>query len=470
MKTKLPIATTLVLHAIVIGSSWTTARAEARETSSRQRDYEIGVQAYVYAYPMVLMEMTRRASTNVPALAVPRAPMNQFAHMDVFPDHTFRDVVRPNADTLYSILWFDVSTEPLVISVPDTGGRYYVLQMMDMWTDVFAAPGNRTSGTKAQDFAIVGPNWRGTLPKNVQRLRCPTNIGWIIGRTQTNGAADYKNVHRIQDGYKSTSLSQWGKSYNPLAKSPVNPKWDMKTPPPVQVAKMSAQAFFELFAELLKENPPHELDWNMVEQLKQIGITPGKDFNFLKLPAKKQKALEKAVGDAQRMIAKKQAGEAVNGWHVAREIMGNYGTSYLQRAYIALIGLGANVPEDAVYPMSNVDSGGKPYHGSHRYVLHFDKVELPPVRGFWSISMYDDEMYFVDNPIRRYAIGDRDKLQFNKDGSLDLYIQHASPGKDKESNWLPAAKGDFDLVLRAYWPKVEVLTGDWDPPPVRIRK
>jgi hypothetical protein len=230
---------------------------------------------------------------------------------------------------------------------------------------------------------------------------------------------------------------------------------------------MSAKTYFELFAKLLEDNPPHELDWNMVEQLKQIGIIPGEDFDFSKLSAEAQGALERAVGDAQKMIVEKQTGEAVNGWQFARELMGNYGTSYLRRAYIALIGLGANVPEDAVYPMSNVDSEGQPYNGSQRYVLHFDKGELPPTRGFWSLSMYDDEMYFVDNPIRRYAIGDRDKLQFNKDGSLDIYIQHASPGKVKESNWLPAPEGDFDLVLRAYWPMLEVLAGGWNPPAVK---
>jgi hypothetical protein len=230
---------------------------------------------------------------------------------------------------------------------------------------------------------------------------------------------------------------------------------------------MSAKAYFELFAKVLKHNPPHELDWNMVEQLKQIGIIPGEEFDFSKLPAEMQKTLERAVGDAQKMIAEKQAGEALRGWVFAREFMGNYGSSYLQRAYIALIGLGANVPEDAVYPMSHVDSEGQLYNGSNRYVLHFEKDELPPIRAFWSLSMYDEEMYFVDNPIRRNAIGDRDKLQFNKDGSLNIYIQHASPGEAKESNWLPAPKGNFDLVLRAYWPMHEVLIGDWNPPAVK---
>ncbi len=431
------------------------------------RTHEIGIQAYIYAYPMIMMEITRRVSTNVEAPRGFQAPMNQFAHLRAFPDHTFKEVVRPNADTLYSIVWFDVSKGPQVLSISDTGGRYYMLPMLDMWTDIIAAPGSRTSGTKAASFAIVGPTWKGSLPDGVEPVRSPTNVGWIIGRTQTNGAADYENVHRIQDGYKLTPLSRWGKPYKPPAKSPVNSTWDMKTPPPVQVARMSAKDYFELFAKLLKDNPPHEFDWNMVEQLKQIAIIPGEDFSFSELSAEKQKALERAVGDAQKMIAGNPLGEAVNGWQIARELMGNYGTSYLRRAYIALIGLGANVPEDAVYPMSNVDSEGQPYNGSHRYVLHFDKGELPPVRGFWSLTMYDEKMYMTNNPIRRYAIGDRDKLQYNKDGSLDIYIQHASPGKAKESNWLPAPEGDFDLVLRAYWPMHEVLTGGWNPPAVK---
>ena len=471
------------------------------------RTHEVGVQSYLYAYPMVMMEITRRVSTNVEAPVGPLAPMNQFAHLRAFPDHTFKEVVRPNADTLYSIVWFDVSKEPQVLSVSDTGGRYYMLPMLDMWTDIIAAPGSRTSGTKAANFAIAGPTWQGDLPDDVESIRSPTNVGWIIGRTQTNGATDYQNVHRIQDGYKLTPLSQWGKEMGgmemggsamggitmggkgiggeamggnamggkamggkadmPPTKVPVNSTWDMTATPPVQVARMSAKAYFELFAKVLKHNPPHELDWNMVEQLKQIGIIPGEEFDFSKLPAETQKTLERAVGDAQKMIAEKQTGEAVSGWQFNYEFMGNYGTSYLQRAYVAHIGLGANVPEDAVYPMSNVDSEGQPYNGSNRYVFHFEKDELPPIRAFWSLSMYDEEMYFVDNPIRRNAIGDRDKLQFNEDGSLDIYIQHASPGEAKESNWLPAPEGYFDLVLRAYWPMHEVLIGDWNPPAVK---
>jgi len=433
------------------------------------RTHDIGVQAYTYAYPMILMEITRRVVTNVEAPGGNLAPMNQFAHIRAFPDHKFRDIVRPNADTLYSIVWFDVRKEPLVVSVSDTGGRYYMLEMMDMWTDVFASPGSRTSGTKAANFAIVGPGWNGTLPDGVGRLRCPTSMGWIIGRTQTNGAADYKNVHRIQDGYKLTPLSKWGKPYSPSAKSAVNSAWDVKTPPPVQVASMSAEVYFELFATLLKYNPPHELDWNIVVQLKQIGIVPGEDFGFSKLPQSTQESLQRAVGDAQEMIAKygERSGGLINGWLVKREMMGTYGTSYLGRAFVARIGLGANVPEDAIYPMSMVDGDGKPYNGSYHYTLHFDKGKLPPINAFWSLTMYDADGYFVGNPTNRFAIGDRDKLEFNSDGSLDIYIQHNTPGRYKESNWLPAPAGDFNLVMRLYWPRTSILTGEWNPSAVK---
>lgn len=466
MKAKSVLMNVVVLVTCAAGPAWMAAPAVAEDVSSHQRDYEIGVQAYVYAYPMIMMEITRRVSTNVEAPTGPFAPMNQFAHMRAFPDHTFREVVRPNADTLYSIVWFDVSNEPLVLSVPATE-RYYMMPMLDMWTDVFAVPGSRTSGTKAANFAIHGPNWQGKLPDGVEPIRSPTSIGWIIGRTQTNGVADYENVHRIQDAYKLTPLGQWGKPYNPPQKSPVNPAWDMKTPPPVQIAKMDAETYFELFATLLKDNPPHEMDWNIVEQLKQIGISRGQNLDFSRLSTDTQKALEKAVADGQKVIAGHSAGETVNGWAVARAMMGSYGTSYTQRAYVALIGLGANLPEDAIYPMSAVGVDGKPYHGGNRYVLHFDKDQIPPVNAFWSLAMYDSEGYFVENPIDRYSIGDRDKLSFNGDGSLDIYIQHETPGDGNQSNWLPAPGDDFNLVIRLYWPRAEILSGAWNPPAIK---
>ena len=429
--------------------------------------YEIGVDAYVYAYPMVLMETTRRLFTNVSAPIGSFAPMNQFAHLRAFPDHTDREVVRPNADTFYSLVWFDVSTEPLIISVPDTEGRYYMLPMLDMWTDVFAAPGSRTSGTGAADFAIVGPDWKGDLPEGVDLIRSPTGIGWVLGRTQVDGPSDAPTVHRLQDAMKATPLSSWGEDYAPPAKVPVNEAWKPTAEPPVMVAQMSAEAFFELFTELLKQNPPHEMDWNIVSQMERLGIVPGEDLHFSELPPETRSALERAIPEALDMIANMVAGESEDGWSIARQMMGSYGTSYTQRAYIALIGLGANLPEDAIYPMTVTDADGKPYHGRHRYVLHFDADELPPVYGFWSVALYDGDGYFVENPIGRNSIGDRDDLQYNSDGSLDIYIQHESPGADKEPNWLPAPPDDFNFIMRLYWPRSPILTGEWNPPAIR---
>ena len=456
-KPRLTLFSLILLIPWVGGVSW-----------AGDRTHEIGVQAYIYAYPMVLMETSRRFLTNVEAVEFGHAPMNQIVHLRGFPDHNFKKVVRPNADTLYSIIWFDVSTEPQVLSIADTGGRYFVLQILDFWTDVIASPGSRTSGTSDVSFAIVGPNWQGTLPEGVKRIRATTDKGWVIGRTQTNGKGDYRNVHKIQDGYTVTPLSAWGQDHLVRRWDAVNTDWDMETRPPVQVARMTAESYFELFAELMKNNPPHEVDWNMVQLLKQIGIIPGESFRFSALPIEDQEALEQAMADAQTLIRRKQSGQLINGWRFTRENIGNYGTSYLQRAYVAMVGLGANVPEDAVYPITNVDSDGNVLDGSHRYVMHFEKSELPPVRGFWSLSMYGEDYYFVDNPIDRYAIGDRNILNLNDDGSLDIFIQNASPGD--ESNWLPAPHDKFNLTLRGYWPKTDMVTGRWDPPPVvRLR-
>ncbi len=459
--------------AVFVAAQFSVGESAATAAPARSQDtraYEIAVQTYLYAYPLVMMEITRRVSTNVAKPGGVLAPMGQFAHLREFPDHTFREIVRPNADTLYSIAWLDVAKEPIIVSVPDTGGRYYVLQMMSMWSDVFAAPGSRTSGNKAGHFAVVGAGWRGILPKGVQRLGSPTGIVWIVGRTQTNGRADYAKVHKIQAVYKLTPLSRWGKRQAKPSMGPINKSWDMKTPPPAQVAKMDAKTYFELFAALLKKNPPQELDWPMVRQLREIGIVPGRELDFAKLDPAVRGALQRAMGEGPKLIGQKirQAGTTVNGWQFLLDGIGTYGTAYLQRAAIALAGIGANVPEDAIYPTSLTAIDGKPYNGRNRYVLRFEKGRLPPANAFWSLTIYDKALYFTDNPIKRYAIGDRDKLKKNADGSLDIYIQHKSPGKGKESNWLPAPAGEFNLVMRMYWPRIEALTLRWSAPAVRL--
>src|SRR5262245_58686934 len=211
---------------------------------SEQQAYEIARDAYVFAYPIVTMDMSMRQSTNVPnATTIPlRAPINQFAHARTYPRAEDRDVVRYNFDTLYSPVWLDLSSEPIILSVPDTEGRYYLLPMLDMWTDVFSVVGSRTTGMKAGNFALVAPSWKGKLPEGVTEIVAPTPTIWILGRTQTNGPADYDNVHKVQDGYKLTPLSQWGKNYAPPESTSTDPAVDNKTPPLVQVNKLDGVA------------------------------------------------------------------------------------------------------------------------------------------------------------------------------------------------------------------------------------
>ncbi|WP_291747189.1 DUF1254 domain-containing protein [Bauldia sp.] len=431
---------------------------------------EIARDAYIYAYPLVLMEVSGHISTNVPEpTGSTSAPVNQFGHALAFPDPSFTVVVRPNADTLYSSLIFDVSKEPLVVTVPDSGGRYYLLPMLDNWTDVFASPGSRTTGNGAQVLAIVGPGWEGDLPAGIARYDSPTAGGWIGGRVQTNGTADYDAVHAFQNGLTAVPLSAYGKPYEP-PKGEVDPNRDVSAPPD-QVDEMDAATFFATFADLMKSNPPHANDYPIIDRMKRIGIVPGEGFSVADQPQAIQDALNAAPEEALPLIkaAWAKAGVLENGWRTNLAAIGTYGADYLHRAGVAYGGLGANVPDDAVYPTAFADSEGRPFDSGRRYVMHFDKDQIPPVRAFWSLTMYNDRQLFADNPIDRYAIGDRDDLAFNPDGSLDLYIQRASPGADKDSNWLPAPQsGSFTMNLRLYWPSFEVIDGRWSPPPVTL--
>jgi hypothetical protein len=438
-------------------------------TVAEQEAYEIGIEAYTYLYPLVLMDATRRQAVNVEAgKTAGRGPMNTFVHVRTFPPADFRDVVRPNFVTLYSIAWLDLTKEAMVVTAPDTQGRYYMLPMLDMWTDVFACPGKRTTGTGAGRFAVLPPGWQGKLPEGVQRIDAPTPYVWIIGRTQTNGERDYEAVHQVQDGCTITPLSQLGKAPQPV-KATIDPTVDMKTPPMIQVDTMAADKYFARAAELLKVNPPHITDQPIVARMGRIGIEPGNSFDLGKADPTVKRALEQAAPDALKAMRAKlpTLARVVNAWQMNTDTVGVYGNYYLKRAIVALFGLGANLPEDAVYPINLGDADGKPLTGANQYVLHFAKNEIPPVAAFWSVTLYDKDGFPTANDLKRNAIGDRDALKFNADGSLDLYIQHVSPGAEKESNWLPAPMGDFNLTMRLYAPKGQVLDGQWVPPAIR---
>ena len=450
--------------------------AEDAEAAAKEAEaFALAAEAYIYGYPLVTMEMTRRVMTNVEKPEGTRAPMGQFVRMREYPSAKFRDVTAPNADTLYTTAWFDVSKEPWIVSVPDMKGRYFLLPMLDGWTDVFQDPGKRTTGTKAQTFAITGPGWSGELPKGVTEYKSPTSLVWLLGRIYSTGTPqDYKEVHALQDKMTAVPLSSWGKPYTPEP-GKVDAAIDMKTAVREQVDNLDANAYFKLLAELMKTNPPNADDAPMVAKLAKIGIVPGQDFDPARLEPAVAKGMAKAPTPAQTQInAWLKEGivagdfKLENGWAFSTKV-GTYGTNYIQRALVTAIGLGANRPQDAVYPTSTGPDLVKKYDGSKNYVMRFEKGQMPPVDGFWSLTMYDKDYFFVDNPLNRYTLSQRNKLKANPDGSVDLYIQAESPGKDKESNWLPAPKDEFILMLRLYWPKEQapsILDGSWKIPPV----
>jgi hypothetical protein len=458
------------------------ASVHAAEPISEEEAQAISVEAYIYFYPLVTMDITRKQFTNVePSRELGKAPMNMFANIPEYPPAGFKGVVRPNFDTLYSVLWADLTKEPLIVSVPDTNGRYYLLPMLDMWSDVFASPGWRTTGTQAGHFLLAPPGWRPDLrdrfieefklPKDIQRIDAPTPYVWIIGRTKTDGPADYDAVHKIQAGFKATPLSQWGKPPQPVMVK-IDPAVDMTTPPKIQVDRMPAGQYFAAAAELMKLHPPHLTDESIIARMKRIGIESGKSFDIDNVSAPVREALSRTPEAAQQLMAWKLStlARVANHWSMNTDTMGVYGNYYLKRAIVAQIGLGANQLEDAIYPLNLGDENGKPLDGSNKYAIHFEKSLTPPVDAFWSITLYDSAGFQVSNRLNRFAISSWMPLTYNKDGSLDLYFQNESPGPNKEANWLPAPNDSFNLTMRLYAPKPEALTGKWNPPPVTLVK
>jgi hypothetical protein len=456
----------LILGLVVLPVLSLTAQAQSAITE--QEAQSIATDAYIYFYPLVTMDVTRKQLTNkAPSPGVLGGPMNMFANADAFPPADFKAVVRPNFDTLYSIAYLDLTKEPMVVSVPDTGGRYYLLPMLDMWSDVFASPGWRTTGTQAGNFLVTPRGWSGTVPSGFTQIEAPTPYVWIIGRTKTDGPPDYDAVHKIQAGYKVTPLSEWGKAPKPVEVK-LDPSVDMKTPPKTQVDTMSAENYFAYASDLLKLHPPHLTDQPIIAQMKRIGIEPGKSFDMSKVDPVVKQALKDAPAAAQKLMEWKMAtiARVVNYWSMNTDTVGVYGNYYLKRAIFAQIGLGANLPEDAIYPLNLADETGKPLDGANKYTIHFDKGAAPPVNAFWSLTLYDSNGFQVANSLNRFAVSSWMPFKYNPDGSLDLYFQNESPGTDKEANWLPAPKEPFNLTMRLYGPKSDALTGKWNPPPI----
>ena len=435
------------------------------EKYSEKEVLELAKAAYVFGYPLVLMDQTRQIATNVEQPDFGHAPINQFAHLNRLPTPGFTDVVRPNRDTLYSSAFLDLEQEPIVLSVPDMKGRYFMVPLLDAYTNVFSVPGTRTGVKNSQNFLIAGPHWQGKVPQGTTLIQAPTNMVWIITRIQVSNEDDaVSNVVPLQKALKLTPLSKFGTEAVP-SKGKVNPSIT-KEAPVKKVQQMDIKKFFNEVNRLMVANPPSSADAPLLEKIANLGVGAGKEFKLSKFESSIQKELsslpEKLIGSMYEATKKLNL---VNGWSLALDI-GSYGTNYLVRAIVALIGLGANLPQDAIYPNGVLDADGAPLDGANNYVVHFEAGKTPPANAFWSLTMYKDD-FLVENPIKRYTIGDRSNLLFNSDGSLDIYVQHQSPGAGKESNWLPSPRARFNLQMRIYYPKKEVLDKSWIPPPIQ---
>ncbi|MBR0882720.1 DUF1254 domain-containing protein [Bradyrhizobium liaoningense] len=431
--------------------------------------YLLGMECYVYGFPLVLMDVTNGVVTATSKSEEYKAPFNQFGRMRGYVSPDFKDVVRISVSTVWSFAILDLDKEPMIASHPDTKGRYIVLQLMNMWTDDFASIGSRTTGSGAGKFLIAGPKWNGTAPADVKDVyRCPTRFAWLLVQMSAAGPQDFPEIHALQDQLQITPLSAWGKPYTPPSNVPVDPAVDLTATPYDQVRLMTGEMFFKRLARLLKDNPPYPADTGMLDKLRKFGIEPGKEFDTSKLDPAIIRGLNAAPAEVWlKFQAALYDTPAVNGW-LNMLNLGRYGTDYNTRALIAWLGLGALTSDDAVYPSAFVDGDGNVLDGAAKYVLHFGKDEFPPsASGVWSVSPYRENFY-VRNSLNRYGILSGMPLKYNADGSLDIYIQATTPGADNETNWLPCPPSlPFNLTIRAYQPSKPLLDGSYKIPPVK---
>ncbi|NOX61112.1 MAG: DUF1254 domain-containing protein [Chloroflexi bacterium] len=438
-------------------------------TITMQEARSIAEEAYIFAYPMLENYKTmygQAVNEHSPGF---QAPFNQFHHFRQLLGPEFTEVVAPNNDTLYSMAWLDLRTEPLVLSLPDFGERYFVTHMIDLYTHNIEYIGARTTGFQGGDFLLVGPDWNGETPENVDGVRrSETQFVFILHRTAVNGEHDAPEVIALQEQFRLTPLSAW---MGQPAPSPA-PRPDF---PPYDDEKAKSAEFITYFNFLMGFADIHPSEQALFEKFAKIGVAPGASFKADALDPTLRKAIDEGVADGLEKIKEASAkiGREVNHWTLIGEGFGYRSMmqgKYLLRAAAGMRGLYGNNPEEAYNFMGMSDADGDPLDASqHNYLLHFDAP--PPVHAFWSISMYKlPETLFIHNPLNRYTLGDRTPgLRYNDDGSLDVYIQHESPGPDKESNWLPAPDGPFMLGLRLYWPDAAILEGRWQPAPIRKR-
>ena len=462
------LAATLAMQAHAGGSPTSTQRAP--EGSWREDyAYTLGVQAYVFGFPYVYLPSLRWSWVMVPkpeGSVTPYAPLNRFHHVRNLADASYRDGGSPNVDTLYSIAWVDLSREPVILSHPEMGERYFTFELASLDSDNFAYVGKRTTGGRAGSFALVGPGWTGELPPGVQALPASrTNSALIFGRTLVDGPKDVAAVNRLQEQFTLTPLSCWGsRSACTASTAEVWKPYDPQVDPLAEWKTMN---------RAMTEDPPEARLSTLLGLFATIGIGPGQDVQAMDEATRR--GLARAAVDGRKLlktaIHSGEIGRQANFWNIPPKTFGRAGLNddfLLRGALQCMGGIIANEPEEAVYFNTARDGSGQMLDGSQRYTLRFAPGELPDVDAFWSLTLYDPTFNFTANPIDRHALGDRSPgLKRDADGGLTIHIQSTSPGRDLESNWLPSTgSGPFMLVLRTYIPGPAIAQQRWAPPPV----
>jgi hypothetical protein len=450
---------------LVLLLTGTYAEAHAADISPAEAR-EIAKEAYIYGYPLVDNYRVEYSYFVDRKDAEFKAPWNQITNIPRVFTPKDTAVQTPNSDTPYSWLGLDLRTEPIVLTLPkmDRKDRYFSVQMTDAYTFNFAYLGTRTTGNDGGTFLVAGPNWKGAPPKGIQKvIRSETDFIVVVYRTQLFNPADLENVKKIQAGYLVQPLS----AFAGVAAPPRAPAVDFIRPISANEQKTSLQ-FFSLMNFVLQFCPTVPSETTLRARFAEIGVAPGKSFEPSKLSPDMKAAIEQGRADAWGEFAsgvqRMSAGTLTSGdLFGTRDAMKN---NYLNR-WLGTIGIYGNSKQEALYPIYYVDSAGEKLNGSHRYSLRFAPDQFPPVNAFWSLTMYElPSSLLVANPIDRYLINSPmlPQLKRDADGGVTLLIQNQSPGKDSESNWLPAPKGPFSMYMRLYWPKEAALQGQWAAP------
>ncbi len=430
---------------------------------------DIAEEAYVFSFPMLMGYRYCFATFLVPSLPSYRGPLNVMHGEPVTLDHRFRDVITPNADTPYSMAALDLRAEPLVLDVPAVADRYYVMQFEDLYGTNPHYVGSRSTGSDAGSYLLVGPTFSGEVPDGfTDVLRFETDLVFVIGRTQLFGPDDVETLRPIMRAYHLEPLSTRLGTTAPSASAFDWPVWNDEA--------SRDERFIGYVNSLLAWcQPPHPSEATMFDRFARAGIGAGLPFDADDLDDDVRAALRSGVDRARTKIADRveHLGDVVNGWS-AVEALGSrefFDGDYLLRAAGAMAGWGGNDKIEAFYPLARTDVDGEPLSSDRTYRLRFDA--LPPVRAFWSVTMYDTSYdgvagYLVENPIGRYLINSTTTgLVTGDDGSLTIHIQHDEPDTEQgRANWLPAPEGPFYLAMRLHWPEPDALDGTWQPPPV----